>query len=313
MKNLLKTSFAGRSIATVLFVLAASAVWTACTEESSVIPSDDASSSGGPPETTAASYATTYTWNADGTSLTMVINDADGNAKNVSHFNFKISDCDGNALTVDNISGIFGNGVDYMNQLGSSEGQGNRCFGLLADPFVKLDQGFNGFPVTVVINFDTPVKSFNYILKGGNDCFGLNLPAYSTTRDCTPPPACYDEDSAWSNGQRYVTRGNWATFTKYEDGGTTANIYGGQTKFAGVASFSAESGGNVTITITLNSGWSLQEVSNPVKIQGYNAAPSGNPSPGRFASKGSSLTVTVPKADFYGVHLDVRQAVQCPN
>jgi len=68
----------------------------------------------------------------------------------------------------------------------------------------------------------------------------------------------------------------------------------------------------VTITISLNSGWSLQEVSNPVKIMGYDNAPSGNPSPGRFTSKGSSLTVTVPEARFYGIHLDVREAVACP-
>ncbi|MFM7329768.1 MAG: hypothetical protein ACKO3B_13680, partial [Bacteroidota bacterium] len=67
------------------------------------------------------------------------------------------------------------------------------------------------------------------------------------------------------------------------------------------------------ITIALNPGWSLQEVINPVKIQGYDTAPSGNPSPGRFASKGSSLTVTVPAKAYYGIHLDVRQAVACPN
>jgi hypothetical protein len=293
------------------------ALWTACTEESSVVPSDDASSAAA---TTAASYSTTYTWNAAGTSLTMVINGVDNTAKNVSHLNFAFSDCDGKALTVDNITGITGNGIDYMGKLGSEEGRGNDCFGLLADPFVKLDQGFNGFPVTIVISFDTPVKSFNYLLKAGSSngnsgggCFGLNNVAYSTTHDCTPPPACYDEDTAWSTGPRYVTRGNWATYTPYVTGGTSANFYAGQNKFAGVANFSAVSGGNVTITITLNPGWSLQEVSNPVKIQGYNAAPSGNPSPGRFASKGSSLTVTVPEAKFYGVHLDARQAVQCPN
>ena len=71
--------------------------------------------------------------------------------------------------------------------------------------------------------------------------------------------------------------------------------------------------GKVTITIKLNDGWSLQEVSNPVKIQGYDATPAvGNPSHGRFASKGSSLTVKVPAATYYGIDLDVRQAVDCP-
>ena len=286
-------------------------------QDDPMVLSDDAASAPSKPPTTAASYSTTYTFSADGKTLTMVINDADGNAKDVSHLNFKFSDCGGNALTVDNITSITGNGTDYMAKLGATEGQGNDCFGLLTDPFVKLDQGFTGFPVTIVIGFDTPIKNGNYLLKAGSSksptgggCFGLNDPNYSFSRDCTPPPTCYQEDSAWGTGSRYVTRGNWATYTAATVG--TANVYAGQSKFAGVATISANVGGNRTISITLNPGWSLQEVSNPVKIQGYSAAPSGNPSPGRFASKGSSLTVTVPSANFYGIHLDVRQAVACP-
>ena len=290
----------------------------ACQMQEDPMPLTDQSSSGSGVMTTAASYSNSYAFSPDGKTLTLTINAADASAKNISHLNFKFSSCDGNALSVGNISGITGNGVDMMDKLSSKEGQGNDCFGLLADPFIKLDQGFSGFPVVVVIQFDTPVSSGQFLLKAGSanspnggGCFGVNDPNYAFSRSCAPPPSCFNTESAWATGPRYVMRGNWATYTPYQQG--TVNIYAGQSKYAGTATMSAVSGGNVTITIALNTGWSLQNVSNPVKIQGYSAAPSGNPSPGRFASKGTSLTVTVPYASFYGIHLDVQEAVACEN
>jgi len=46
-----------------------------------------------------------------------------------------------------------------------------------------------------------------------------------------------------------------------------------------------------------------------VKIQDYAEAPSGNPSPGRFAPKGhaaeSPFSMTGPENNFYGVHVEV--------
>jgi len=302
---------------TFIYSLLVAFVAIACQiQEDPMVLSEDASSGQGNP-VTAASYGNNFTFSADGKTLTLTINDADGNAKDVSHLNFKFTGCDGGALAISNITGFTANGIDVMDQglVGSSEGN-NDCAGLLADPFVKLDKGFDGFPVVVVIQFDEPVAAGQLLIKAGTSksgggCFGLGLDSYMFTRDCTPPPTCYDEDSAWGAGQRYVMRGNWATYTQYVANGS-ANIYAGQNKNAGTLTMSAISGGNVTITISLNSGWSLQEVSNPVKIMGYDNAPSGNPSPGRFTSKGSSLTVTVPYKKFYGIHLDVRQAVVCP-
>ena len=290
----------------------------ACQMQEDPMPLTDQSSSGSGILTTAASYSNSYSFSPDGKTLTLTVNAADASAKNISHLNFKFSSCDGNALTVANITGVTGNGTDLMSKLGSVEGQGNDCFGLLADPFIKLDQGFNGFPVVVVFTFDTSLSGGQFLLKAGSSksptgggCFGVSDPNYAFSRSCAPPPSCFNTESGWATGPRYVTRGNWATYTPYQQG--TVNIYAGQSKFAGTATMSAVSGGNVTITIALNSGWSLQNVSNPVKIQGYSTAPSGNPSPGRFASKGTSLTVTVPYASFYGIHLDVQEAVTCPN
>jgi hypothetical protein len=43
-----------------------------------------------------------------------------------------------------------------------------------------------------------------------------------------------------------------------------------------------------------------------VAVQGYASAPSGNPAPGLFAHKGpasgTSFSIQVPQANFYGVH-----------
>jgi hypothetical protein len=277
--------------------------------------------------TTAASYTNTYSFSPDGKTITITIDQSSASAKNISHLNFKFggtlaattkTTCGDDALSIANIVSFTANGVDMMSFLGSTEGVGGDCYGMLADPFVKLDHGFSAPIVVLVISFDVPVYNGVFLLKAGSansptggGCFGLNDPNYSFSRPCVVDlPKCYQEESAWAAGSRYVSRGNWATYTPYSVG--SVNVYAGQNKFAAVATFSAVSGGNVTITIVLNEGWSLQEVTNPVKIQGYSVAPTGNPSPGRFASKGGSLTVTVPAANYYGIHLDVRQAVECP-
>lgn len=124
---------------------------------------------------------------------------------------------------------------------------------------------------------------------------------------------CYQEETAWVDGADYSSQGNWATYVSYGGTAMTETIFAGQTLNAGTASFSSpDSNGDITISISLNSGWSLQNVNNPVKIQGYDNAPSGNPAPGTFTTyAGSDITVTVPAYNFYGVHLDVQQEVEC--
>ncbi|HMN90412.1 MAG TPA: hypothetical protein PKD70_10800 [Saprospiraceae bacterium] len=117
-------------------------------------------------------------------------------------------------------------------------------------------------------------------------------------------------ETAWSNGSQYVTRGNWATYTKYEGQQKTVTLFAGQTLNAGTVKFSApDADHKVTVTITLNAGWRFKDVNENVKIQDYATAPSGNPSPGLFAHKGkatsSPFSIKVPKNNFYGVHVDV--------
>ena len=309
-------------------VLVIAAIVVACNPsglDNNIQPLNSNASSAGT-ITTAASYVNTYSFSQDGKTLTLTIDQSAG--KNISHLLFKFGGtlatttktmCGQDSLTLANITSFTANGVDMMPFLGITEGAGNDCYGMLADPFVKLNHGFSDPIVVLVISFDVPVYNGVFVLKAGSansptggGCFGLNDPNYAFSRTCLLDlPKCYQEESAWAAGQRYVTRGNWATYTAYA-AGSTVNVYAGQNKWAGTATMSAISGGNVTITIALNQGWSLQEVSNPVKIQGYTTAPSGNPSPGRFASKGTELTVTLAAAKYYGIHLDLRQAVACP-
>lgn len=141
--------------------------------------------------------------------------------------------------------------------------------------------------------------------------------------NCNGYGKCYQEETAWSAGRRYVTRGNWATYTPYVSGGTV-NIYAGQTYLAGTATFSAVAVGQVTITINLNPGFIFyydvtdQVADNNIKIQDYVSPPSGNPAPGLFTHKASaqvgstSYVITVPANNFYGIHLDVAREVPCP-
>jgi hypothetical protein len=137
-----------------------------------------------------------------------------------------------------------------------------------------------------------------------------NLTLCYNLRKCEEE-VCYQDETAWTQGTRYVTKGNWATYTSKNAGIVT--LYAGQTLPAGTATLTVNPDNTVTIAIALNAGWSLQDVNEPVKIQGYSIAPTGNPSPGLFTTyKGTDLLVTVPAFNFYGIHLDVRKVIDCP-
>jgi len=137
------------------------------------------------------------------------------------------------------------------------------------------------------------------------------------------PEACYTGETAWSGGNRYVKKGNWATYTAYSGNEYTVSLNAGQILPAGNVTFSTPSNGNITITVTLNTGWRFQppkedETSiDNVKIQDYTATPAAkNPAPGSFAHKtfgqGSTATIEVPENKFYGVHVDVEREIPCP-
>jgi hypothetical protein len=128
---------------------------------------------------------------------------------------------------------------------------------------------------------------------------------------------CYEDETGWADGDRYVTRGNWATFTEYEED-LTVTLYAGQTIEAGTVHFSAAVGGEVTVTIELNPGFKFNDTPENVKIQDYEDPPSENPSPGNFDHKfhadpdSDIWSDVVPENNFYGVHVDLLREVPCP-
>jgi len=132
---------------------------------------------------------------------------------------------------------------------------------------------------------------------------------------CLPEEVCYaytESETAWGAGTRYVSRGNWATYSTEADLTSTngVKLFAGQTTDIGTAKLS-----NGVLTITLINGWELVPNTDAVKIQGYNSAPSDNPAPGQFTTyKGSSLTPSLASFTYYGIHLDVRQkyVIECP-
>ncbi|NPU96496.1 MAG: hypothetical protein HPY51_04695 [Candidatus Omnitrophica bacterium] len=126
---------------------------------------------------------------------------------------------------------------------------------------------------------------------------------------------CWEGETAWAKGSRYVTNGNWAMYVAYNGEEKTVDLIAGQFYDVGDVTFSAPLGDMVIITITLNDQGQFQNVNENVKIQDYASAPSGNPNPGEFASKGTatgtSFSISVPVNNFYGVHVDVERKVEC--
>jgi hypothetical protein len=132
---------------------------------------------------------------------------------------------------------------------------------------------------------------------------------------------CYQEETAWAAGNRYTQRGNWATYTPYPGDGNSVNIFAGKTTLVGTATFADNGDNTVTITIDLTGGaifyYDLNDLvaDENLKVQNYDTAPSGNPSPGTFDSKATfdvgstSGSIIVPLNNFYGIHLDI--AVDC--
>ena len=151
----------------------------------------------------------------------------------------------------------------------------------------------------------------------------------------------YAEETAWGDGPNFPGK-NWATYFAYTitcnggngdcqeetafggetaGGGTqgwwfyfdtagadTQTIWAGQTIDVGEVYVGPDVGGWVSITIDLQDGWDLQEVSEPVKIEGYNYGdlPTDRPNAGWFTYKGTDLEWSVPAFDCYVIHLDVQ-------
>ena len=176
-----------------------------------------------------------------------------------------------------------------------------------------------GGPAANVYTYASGVNHDNGLvspINPGDQQAGLsNLTFCYNLKPCDDnPDPCYKDETAWSNGPRYLEQGNWATYTEYQTENPVI-IYAGQHHNVGTATFGPVLNGKVKITIALV-GAKFEDVKENLKIHGYTSTPTTDPVPGRFKFKstqsGTSATVTVDAAKFYGIHLNVQREYECP-
>jgi len=184
---------------------------------------------------------------------------------------------------------------------------------------MKIDEGSETIYYKLIFEekFGVGVNNSSGYWKAATSCGLLTFNGPT----CLPKEKCYaytNSETAWGAGTRYVSKGNWATYSAATSStNSTLNLTAGVTLFAGQTTDigTAKLDGD-KIIITLKNGWELVPNTDAVKIQGYNSTPAAkNPAPGQFSTyKGSSLTPSVASFKFYGIHLDVRQKyeVDCP-
>ncbi|MBN1464672.1 hypothetical protein JXA02_02845 [candidate division KSB1 bacterium] len=85
-------------------------------------------------------------------------------------------------------------------------------------------------------------------------------------------------------------------------------IWAGQTIDVGTVTYTYDDENEQgLLEIVLTGGWELQDVSEPVKIQGYEIIPDVRPAAGQFTTyKGTELTVPLLAFPYYAIHLDVQ-------
>jgi hypothetical protein len=111
----------------------------------------------------------------------------------------------------------------------------------------------------------------------------------------------------------------WFWNAEYNRSATSMNIYASNDDTViGTASFSDEyANGNVTITFEFVQGWGFatvdtngDAVTEALKLQGYNVAPTSRQAAGGFTTHKSdgAVSVTVPSYPFYQIHIDAGKA-----
>ena len=156
------------------------------------------------------------------------------------------------------------------------------------------------------------VESTTETLWGGNIPFtGPRWGWYAKYTLCCeeePPTGKECKNETAFGGCREGGGNAWWYYHQPGDGVET--LWAGQTLEAGTVEIV-----NGVATITLYEGWSLQNVSEPVKIQGYTIVPSVRPAAGQFTTyKGAALTgINVGDFPYYVIHVDVRYCCEVPN
>jgi hypothetical protein len=114
-------------------------------------------------------------------------------------------------------------------------------------------------------------------------------------------PVCTSWQTETAYGGNAAGSGNawWFSY----NGVDVQTIWAGQHYNAGTVQLV-----NGVLVVTLSNGWELQDVAEPVKVQGYNTLPNSRPASGQFTTyKGKQTSVAVGSFSNYVVHLDVRK------
>jgi hypothetical protein len=190
-----------------------------------------------------------------------------------------------------------------------------------------FDWAVNPYPLGAVI-VKAGTGALVYYYEGVSSDTGLYAPSGKAISHATfcwdKTDRCYEEETAWAEGERYVKKGNWAMYVEYE-AGKTVDLIADFTNYvhAGTVTFSAPVDGKVTITVNLTDGaifyYDLNDplYDNNFKVMDYAKAPTKTPAPGLFTWKTNietgSITgsIVVPVNNFYGVHLDIALPVPC--
>ena len=154
-----------------------------------------------------------------------------------------------------------------------------------------------------------PVSGKNYIINNVTFCF--------TSTPCSATHECLQEEIAWTDGNLYTSRGDWATFTPYPGHCQYVDIYADETILAGAVSFRDNEDGTVEINFQLDHGFVFNIVDENIKVQDYDLTPSRKPTPNLFEHKATTpykattYTIIVPRNEFYGIHLNLANETPC--
>ncbi|MFZ9982845.1 MAG: hypothetical protein ACO3FI_12525 [Cyclobacteriaceae bacterium] len=213
MKSSLKTSFAGRSIAKVLFVLASMTLWMACTEDSGMLnPSDEASSASSNSTSRWGDYNYNVEVSDDGTKWTYTISKVSSKSKNLSHFIIDLQNCGDQSATFANLISATVNG--QAADIRPNEGQGTGCDPYAATTnFVKINFPIAASTYVIVITFDSGYDVFagaRAWQKAGTSCnIGtVGAPGCPKGSKCSFSQGFFFANGSWRNDADVIWEDN---------------------------------------------------------------------------------------------------------
>jgi hypothetical protein len=198
----------------------------------------------------------------------------------LSHFNMKFGLCEDDIVAAFESAGISydGENFDDFTPTYGPDGKGNACSGI--GDILKFDE-ISGNPVylKLVLNEQFEVGQITaYTKAGSEDCTSglIDGPV------CGTDEPCYQFETAWGSGARFVTKGNWATYFSTLNSDVT--LFAGQIMNAGTVKVESTGGNNFKATYTAAAPWMFTELH---FAYGGFVKVGNNPAPGQFPLKRS--------------------------